>query len=334
MPTIDVSNFYSSPPPRPSVVPGGVVPPPSGGSGGGGMLQGVKNFWNKLPTWGKILVIIGAIVLIWFIWQGAGGLLGSSSSGSGGSGSGGSGGGGGGGGVGPPPPPPNGGSPPGGPGGTDQPAPSPGGDITHLQKPPVGGGGGGSTGPSIQPGGGPIGLSYGHTPYTSPTSTAPGANVVPTRGNSGIPGLTGYGAINPNVGNNQIPYGAPPQRTNPNTAPQIRPAGGSSGSRYALVQPVDPYGAGSLSMPAPHPQLRGMTGGGGSVGTTRGKIAVATLTHGGPTGTVRPYSPPVTHKSLPPDAHQAPNPYMSHKTYTTSPHIGTQGHPGVRGATR
>ena len=95
MPTIDVSNFYSSPPPRP-VVPGGVVPPPSGGSGGGGALAGVKGFWGKLPTWGKILVIIAAAVVIWIIWHSSGSLFGSSSgsgsgSGSGGSGSGGSG---------------------------------------------------------------------------------------------------------------------------------------------------------------------------------------------------------------------------------------------------
>ena len=81
MPTIDVSNFYSSPPPRP-VVPGGVVPPPSGGSGGGGALAGVKGFWGKLPTWGKILVIIAAAVVIWIIWHSSGSLFGSNSGGS------------------------------------------------------------------------------------------------------------------------------------------------------------------------------------------------------------------------------------------------------------
>ena len=99
MPTIDVSNFYSSPPPRP-VVPGGVVPPPSGGSGGGGALSGVKGFWSKLPTWGKILVIIAAAVVIWIIWHSSG--LGTSSSN---------------------PPPSSGGNPPPSSGGNPPPAP-------------------------------------------------------------------------------------------------------------------------------------------------------------------------------------------------------------------
>ena len=141
MPTIDVSNFYSSPPPRP-VVPGGVVPPPSGGSGGGGALAGVKGFWGKLPTWGKILVIIAAAVVIWIIWHSSGSLFGSSSgsgsgSGSGGSGSGGSGSGSGGSGSG-------GGTGGGGtlsfggPGSTEQPIGSPTVDNTPTPTPPVG----------------------------------------------------------------------------------------------------------------------------------------------------------------------------------------------------
>ena len=154
MPTIDVSNFYSSPPPRP-VVPGGVVPPPPGGSGqGGGALAGVKSFWSKLPTWGKVLVVIGAIVVIWVIWHS--GILSSSGSGGGNPppGSGGN------------PPPGSGGNPPPGSGGN--PPPGSGGNPPPGGSNPGGGGAWGGPGSTEQTSGGP---SVNNAPSPTPSAS-------------------------------------------------------------------------------------------------------------------------------------------------------------------
>ena len=146
MPTIDVSNFYSSPPPRP-VVPGGVVPPPPGGSGqGGGALAGVKSFWSKLPTWGKVLVVIGAIVVIWVIWHS--GILSSSGSGGGN------------------PPPGSGGNPPPGSGGN--PPPGSGGNPPPGGSNPGGGGAWGGPGSTEQTSGGP---SVNNAPSPTPSAS-------------------------------------------------------------------------------------------------------------------------------------------------------------------
>lgn len=78
----------------------------------------------------------------------------------------------------------------------------------------------------------------------------------------------------------------------------------------------------------PHtaPQLRPTSGGAAPATVrTREQVAVHTLTHGGPTGTVRPSS----------GSHRAPSRHQAAATARTVPKPqGTQGHPGVRGATR
>lgn len=220
MANIDVNNIYPSRPAAPAGPPPGLA----GGPPSGGTLQGIKNMWNKLPTWGKILVVVGALVLIYLIWtfigSGSGSTTAGASTPSPSSGGGGPGPGSGGG----PPPlqthpyqpiPPY-------PGATDSPPPVPGNEPIPYTPP--------TTSPTT---------TIHHTsslaiPTTSPyqpvlsspayahTTTAtqtPGRGT----GTSGMPSIgSSRGAINPNVTNNRIPAGHSAQNVNPNLAPQVR----------------------------------------------------------------------------------------------------------------
>lgn len=58
------------------VAPSGPLGSPTGPPPSSGPLGGVKAFWGKLPTWGKILVVIGAIVLVVIIWLNVGSIFG------------------------------------------------------------------------------------------------------------------------------------------------------------------------------------------------------------------------------------------------------------------
>lgn len=60
------------------VAPQGPLGSPPGPPPSTGFMGSVKSFWGKLPTWGKILVVIGAIVLVVIIWLNIGNIFGSS----------------------------------------------------------------------------------------------------------------------------------------------------------------------------------------------------------------------------------------------------------------
>ncbi len=213
------------------------------GAKGKGRGNALTRKYGPLPGYAWVAIVAGAGVLIYELFlKGSGsGALASSPAGSG-AGSGG------GGGTGPQSPFP----PYPGPGGSDQP-PQPQVTVPGMiptTTPSSPGGGGKTPSAASQP------TPAAHYPSitTLVDHVAPAVQTI-VRGTStsGIPGLTGEGAINPNVYSNHIPVGHSAQNVNPNLAPQIRQFGGRSQPVVQAQTPAEALNQAFLSWLGTHP---------------------------------------------------------------------------------